>query len=589
MKFLALAVDYDGTIAFNDVMDERVRHAIADLRAKDVVVLIVTGRILSELKRVAGDLHFVDAVVAENGAVLEFTSNGYSRLLAPPVPEQIMEALRHEGIPFQAGECLIDLGAETAPNLLALLERLELPLTLCFNHNRLMVLPQAVSKATGLREALKMLRLSPHNTVAIGDAENDHVLLRAAEYGVAVAWGSEALKSTADFVLPGKDPSAVAGFLESMGGALLIPKTRHARRRLQLGYTDAGDDFSIALQDGSMLIAGDAKSGKSWVTGLISEQLILFGYSLFIIDPEGDYTSLEALPGVCVYGGADPLPRPRDLLRLLRHADTSIVIDLSHTSHEEKVDYVHALLSGLILLRQQTGIPHRIVIDEAHYFLGDANVNASLDLAHGPYILVSYRPSWMPTEVLHSAQTIIVTCESSPVEVELLRSLCSASPGSEDLAAWARALESLTMSEAMILPITAESLGEMCRIHLSPRLTPHARHAAKYVDIPVPVKDEFIFWQDGQASGPRVSTLRAFTDALPSIKPSSVIMHFRQHDFSNWIRDVFGDYPLARTVLTLEDNAGALGVPTALLEICDAIRARYDFIDPLSNGAQPRR
>lgn len=37
----------------------------------------MTGRILSDLKREAGDLQFVDAVVAEDGAVLAFP-NGHS-------------------------------------------------------------------------------------------------------------------------------------------------------------------------------------------------------------------------------------------------------------------------------------------------------------------------------------------------------------------------------------------------------------------------------------------------------------------------------------------------------------------------------
>lgn len=87
-------------------------------------------------------------------------------------------------------------------------------------------------------------------------------------------------------------------------------------------------------------MAGNPKTGKSWVTGLLCEQLILYGYSLCILDPEGDYTSLEALPGVVVFGGADPLPRPRDLLRALRHVDVSIVIDLSHTPHSEKFEYL---------------------------------------------------------------------------------------------------------------------------------------------------------------------------------------------------------------------------------------------------------
>ena len=60
-----------------------------------------------------------------------------------------------------------------------------------------MVLPQGVSKATGLHAALRLLRRSEHNAVGVGDAENDHALLGACELGVAVGWGSPALQATA--------------------------------------------------------------------------------------------------------------------------------------------------------------------------------------------------------------------------------------------------------------------------------------------------------------------------------------------------------------------------------------------------------
>ena len=52
-------------------------------------------------------------------------------------------------------------------------------------------------------------------------------------------------------------------------------------------------------------LTGDAKSGKSWVAGLLCEQLILHGYCVCAIDPEGDYSSLEGLPGVTVLGRED--------------------------------------------------------------------------------------------------------------------------------------------------------------------------------------------------------------------------------------------------------------------------------------------
>jgi phosphoglycolate phosphatase-like HAD superfamily hydrolase len=68
MRLTVLALDYDGTIARNDVLEPEVRTAIADARERGIIVLIVTGRILDDLRRVAGDLGFVDAVAAERSA-----------------------------------------------------------------------------------------------------------------------------------------------------------------------------------------------------------------------------------------------------------------------------------------------------------------------------------------------------------------------------------------------------------------------------------------------------------------------------------------------------------------------------------------
>ena len=118
-----------------------------------------------------------------------------------------------------------------------------LPLVLLFNSGRVMVLPQGVSKATGLHTALETLRLSPRNTVAIGDRENDHELLRLAEVGVAVSWGSPALRSAADVVLEGWGPPAVAEYVRGLAASGTLPVPRRARRRLLLGYTEDGREF----------------------------------------------------------------------------------------------------------------------------------------------------------------------------------------------------------------------------------------------------------------------------------------------------------------------------------------------------------
>jgi hydroxymethylpyrimidine pyrophosphatase-like HAD family hydrolase len=130
--------------------------------------------------------------------VLHLPASGYSTTLGPPPFKSFLQELTNRAVPDTAGECIVEAGAEQAHSVLDAIRSRELPLAMLFNRGRLMVLPQAISKATGLREILAMLRLSLRSTVGIGDAENDRELLRVCELGLAVAWGSPSLRADAD-------------------------------------------------------------------------------------------------------------------------------------------------------------------------------------------------------------------------------------------------------------------------------------------------------------------------------------------------------------------------------------------------------
>src|SRR5690349_13985871 len=130
MKLSVIALDYDGTIAVRDVMSAAVREAVSSARRSGLMVVLATGRLLDELRRVAGDLREFDGVVAENGAVLYMPASGHTTVLAPGIPPEYLAGLRRLGVPHQAGYCLVDAGANDAPVLLNLIRALELPLVL---------------------------------------------------------------------------------------------------------------------------------------------------------------------------------------------------------------------------------------------------------------------------------------------------------------------------------------------------------------------------------------------------------------------------------------------------------------------------
>jgi hypothetical protein len=570
MRLLTLALDYDGTIARHDRIDPKVRDAIALARSRGIAVVIATGRILSELRNVAGELHFVDGVVAENGAVLHFPESDHTTTLAPPVPRAFIDALTGLGIAFRAGESLVDADANDAPAILDIIHRLELPLVLVFNKGRVMTLPQGVSKATGLHTALDTLRLSARNTLAIGDAENDHELLRLSEVGVAVPWGSAALRDAADVVIDDSGADAVAEYIRTVADSGALPATARARRQLLLGYLEDGSEFRLAPRGRNVLVAGDTKSGKSWVAGLLSEQLILNGYCVCVLDPEGDYRSLEALPGVTVMGGEDPPPSPRDLTRALRYPDRSIVIDLSRLPQDQKASYIRTILPALNMLRRRTGLPHRIVIDEAHYFLHDDDAGALLDFERNGYTVATYCASRLPKALLAATQVMIVTCESNPAEIAALHRCCArhatGSPADWDM------LRRLRPGQAVALPITAEAGGQLRLFTVASRLTAHVRHRQKYVDVPVSAQRAFVF-----TPAVRTGTLREFVAELERESPKALAPFLERHDFSRWVREVFGDHALASELKAIETRYRGPADGDAAPALVDAIRARYDL------------
>jgi hydroxymethylpyrimidine pyrophosphatase-like HAD family hydrolase len=577
MRFSALALDYDGTIASNGTLDPDVREAIDEARRSGITVVLVTGRRIVDLRRVAGDLTCFDVVVGENGAVMEFPSSGRHAALGHAPSPLFLDELRRRNIPFDAGESVVEADARWAEGILDTIRSLEQPLILAFNRGRVMVLPQAIAKSTGLRQALSVLRLSIHNTVGIGDAENDHDLLDACEVGVAVEWGSPALRAVADEIIAGTGPSAVAAYIRRLLRQPRLSVHQMGRRRLHLGHERDGREVSLAVRGRTILVAGEPGTGKSWLAGLVCEQSILQGYCVFVIDPEGDYRTLEALPSVIILGGDDPPPHARDLIRALRHPDVSIVVDLSRLPYHEKRDYVQTLLPLLVALRRNIGLPHKILLDEAHYFLNDPDASDLIDLELGGYIFVTYRISSLPHEIRAVDDAVVmVTRENDADEANALLAMCRPQPCT---GVSPKIFRNLQTTEAALLPGAAEAHGRLRRFQLSPRLTEHVRHRAKYLDMPVLESQAFVFTHDGKP-GPTARTLKEFTGLLTALPADRVADHLTRHDFSRWIEGVFRDRPLADRIRQTEGDI-EVGDPREVAErIAAAVRARYDTGEP---------
>jgi len=147
----------------------------------------------------------------------------------------------------------------------------------------------------------------------------------------------------------------------------------------------------------------------------------------------------------------------------------------------------------------------------------------------------------------------------------------------EPIDRWSEVLGGLGIGEAAALPITEEAAHPFAGFIWAGASRHHVRHREKYVDVRVPDARAFVFTERGQPAGTRATTLKVFVNAL-DVMPSEVLEgHARRGDFSRWLAEVFGDYPLALSVRTLEDRSCQERDSAALPAIASTIRGRYDL------------
>jgi HAD superfamily hydrolase (TIGR01484 family) len=84
MHYLALATDYDGTIAHDGVVDDATIATLERLRASTRKLILVTGRELPDLARTLPRMDLFDLIVAENGALLYDPASHEEHTLASP-------------------------------------------------------------------------------------------------------------------------------------------------------------------------------------------------------------------------------------------------------------------------------------------------------------------------------------------------------------------------------------------------------------------------------------------------------------------------------------------------------------------------
>jgi HAD superfamily hydrolase (TIGR01484 family) len=565
MRYLALATDYDGTLATDGRVPEHVVAALERLRASDRRLLMVTGRELDELQTVFDRFDLFEWIVAENGGLLFSPETKELRPQGDPPPPDFVEDLRRRGVErISVGEVIV---ATWEPHQAAVLDTIKdhgLEHQIVFNKGAVMVLPPNVNKRTGLAAALEEMGVSEHNVVGVGDAENDLGFLAASECGVAVANALPSVKDEADLVTDGDHGDGVVELAEVLledDLARVDPKLK--RHRIDLGeQVEGGGRFDIPPAGETVLVMGPSGSGKSSLVSAFLERLNEQAYRFALIDPEGDYdnTSLAV-----VLGTPQREPAPEEILDLLRrHA--SVTVNLLAVPLEERPAFFDSLIPPMQSLRARTGVPHWLVVDEAHHLLGAERGHAALTVPKdfGAAMLVTVHADHVAPEVLSSVDLVLMTARETATSLASFAEAAGIeAPGDvpevgdgQALAWWVRRED----------PPVA--------IGLTPPKEKQERHRRKYAE--GDLKDRaFRFRGPGEKLDIPASNLTAFVELAEGVDDETWRFHLERGDISRWFREGIKDDDLADEAAEVESNATHLHPAESRKRIRRIVERRY--------------
>ncbi|MUG94998.1 HAD-IIB family hydrolase [Scytonema sp. UIC 10036] len=566
MRYFVLATDYDGTLATDGRVSDETIEALKRLRLSGRKLILVTGRELEDLQRAFPELDLFDCVVAENGALLYSPASRQEKALGSKPPEEFIKALRDRKVdPLSVGRVIVATWHPNETTVLQTIRELGLELQVIFNKGAVMILPSGINKAAGLTAALDEMKLSPHNVVGVGDAENDHAFLELCECSVAVANALPMVKERVDFVTQNSRGAGVVELIEQLlDSDLAEVDTQREKHNILLGTREDGSVVNMRAYGSSLLLAGTSGGGKSTLATAILERIAEQNYQFCIIDPEGDYENFE---GAVILGDANRAPRIQEILDLLEQPHQNIIINLLGIALADRPAFFAELLPQLQELRARTGRPHWIVVDEAHHLMPASWNPASLTLPQelDCMMFITVHPDQVAPAALSLVDAIITVGLSPEKNIEQFCSIVNHCPPQ-------LAPQELEPGEAIAW--FRESETEPFRFRITPGHTERRRHVRKYAQGQLGEDKSFYFVGPLGKLNLRAQNLILFTQIAEGVDDETWLYHLKQGDYSRWFQEAIKDDSLAEEAQKIEKTAnGSASESRAAIKA--AIEQRY--------------
>ena len=545
MRYLALACDYDGTLAVDGRVASETVSVLERVLASGRKLILVTGRELNDLRSVFSRLDLFEWVVAENGGLLYRPADNFEKVLGEAPSEQFIAALGKARVePLYVGQVVVATWKPHETAVIDTIRDLGLELQVIFNKEAVMVLPAGINKATGLKAALKELGVSLHNVVGVGDAENDHAFMSVCECSVAVGNALPSIKERADIVTPGECGYGVIELVNQLLADDLRQFDSHLKRhQIVIGTTD-GNEVQYLPYGVNALLAGQSGGGKTTLATGLLERLVEQEYQVCILDPEGDYDNLE---GAVALGGRQAVPQIDEVLQILENPETHAVVNLLGIPWDERPPFFQNLFPRLQEMRARYGRPHWLVVDEAHHLLPAQWKPAALTLPEksGGMIFVTVHPEEVMPSALASVDLVLAVGERAG---ETIRAFTEAA-GRKSPKLKHKPLET---GQALYWALYDKSAPLLVNVPFSQ--TERQRHERKYAEGELSPEKSFYFRGPTNALNLRAHNLIQFLRIADGIDDATWMHHLHRGDYSQWFRKVIKDDKLADDAALVEQS-----------------------------------
>ena len=545
MRYLALACDYDGTLAAEGRVSEETIQALERLRETGRKLILVTGRELEDLKAHFSRIEIFERVVAENGAVVYTPKSREEQVLGHAPPESFTRLLQKLAVqPISCGRIIVSTWEPHEKAVLEAIRELGLELQVIFNKGAVMVLPAGVNKATGLSYALQELGLSPHNVVGIGDAENDHAFLDICECGVVVCNALPALKEKADLVTRGDHGKGVIELIEKLIHDDLRELGQCLKRHhILIGVRESDKaEVKIPPYGFNMLLAGISGGGKSTLGMGVLEQLSEAGYQFCVIDPEGDYESFE---NAIALGTNQRVPSVDEVLQALQNPDDNTVVNLLGQPLEDRPSFLAVLLPRIQELRTRLGRPHWLLLDEAHHMLPRSWEPAAMTLSQEiqGMIFVTVDPKELALPILSKVDVVLAVGTNPQAIIELVQETTGHKPS---------AAYDGNLASGQALFWSKHDSKSPFPLQITSGRADRRRHRRKYAEGNLTAEKSFYFRGPEGKLNLRAHNLILFIQMAEGLDEATWLYHLRRGDYSRWFRDIIKDQPLAEEAARVE-------------------------------------